>query len=161
MKAERIDTVRGYRLDFSSDTVYLNYTFAEKAQKDFLSAEAKRLREIKEAFPSIHVIVEAGRKITSTRPTKRLTYENMETYIGTMENSTALMKEFTKVKSQSKVEPSPYKFVRDWFETQFPEYKKAKVFQEAKKEQDAPAPESANVTEFPASEQENSTKESA
>ena len=130
MKSIRSDEVRGYRIDFSCDTVYLNYTFAAKAMRDFLSPEAKRLKEIKEAFPSISVVVEAGRKITTARRTKRLKYENMEAYIGTMENADELLAEFEIVKLQSKVQASPYKFVRDWFETQFPNYREAKIFRE-------------------------------
>lgn len=134
MKKTRSDSVRGYRIDFSCDTVYLNYSFAAKATRDFLSPEAKRLREIKEAFPTMSVVVEAGRKITSTRPTKRLTYENMEAYIGTMENADELLTQFNIVKQQSKAQRSPYKFVRDWFETQFPHYKEASAFHDDESE---------------------------
>lgn len=129
MKTTRKDSVRGYRVDFSCDTVYLNYSFAAKAQRDFLSPEAARLREIKAAFPSIRVMVEAGRKITTARRTKRLTYKNMEAYIGTMDNAEVLLKQFETVKQESKAQRSPYKYVRDWFEAQFPNYKKAKAFQ--------------------------------
>ena len=137
MKKTRSDAVRGYYIDFSCDTVYLNYSFAAAAEKDFLSPEAKRLRAIKKAFPSFEVVVKAGRKITTTRKTKRLTYENMEGYIGTMDNAAELLKAFETVKQESKVQKSPYKYVRDWFEAQFPNYKEAKVFQEEKK-QEAP-----------------------
>ena len=130
MKKTRTDNVRGYRIDFSCDTVYLNYTFAAAAERDFLSSEAKRLREIKEAFPAFKVVVKAGREITATRRTKRLTYENMEEYISTFDNADELLAEFEITKKQSKSSPSPYKFVRDWFEARFPNYKTASVFTE-------------------------------
>lgn len=130
MKQVRTDKVRGYRIDFSCDTVYLNYTFAAAAERDFLSSEAKRLREIKEAFPAFKVVVKAGREITTTRRTKRLTYENMEEYISTFDNADELLAEFEITKKQSKSSPSPYKFVRDWFEARFPNYKTASVFTE-------------------------------
>lgn len=130
MKKTRTDNVRGYRIDFSCDTVYLNYTFAAAAERDFLSSEAKRLREIKEAFPAFKVVVKAGREITATRRTKRLTYENMEEYISTFDNADELLAEFEITKRQSKSSPSPYKFVRDWFEARFPNYKTASVFAE-------------------------------
>ena len=150
MKKTRSAAVRGYYIDFSCDTVYLNYSFADAAEKDFLSPEAKRLRAIKKAFPSFEVVVKAGRKITTTRKTKRLTYENMEIYIGTMDNAAELLKAFETVKKQSKKENSPYKYVRDWFETQFPNYKEAKVFQEEKKQEaSAPDTKSENITEVP------------
>ena len=130
MKKTRTDNVRGYRIDFSCDTVYLNYTFAAAAERDFLSSEAKRLREIKEAFPAFKVVVKAGREITATRRTKRLTYENMEEYISTFDNADELLAEFEITKRPSKSSPSPYKFVRDWFEARFPNYKTASVFAE-------------------------------
>lgn len=130
MKKTRTDNVRGYRIDFSCDTVYLNYTFAAAAERDFLSSEAKRLREIKEAFPAFKVVVKAGREITATRRTKRLTYENMEEYISTFDNADELLAEFEITKRQSKSSPSPYKFVRDWFEARFPNYKTASIFAE-------------------------------
>lgn len=161
MKTVRADAVRGYRLDFGSDTLYLNYTFAEKAEKDFLSAEAKRLRQIKKAFPTIQVVVEAGRKIITTRPTKRLTYKNMEIYIDTLDNAEEMLTLFDKIKRKSKVELSPYKYVRDWFEAQFPGYKFAKVFQETTETDNSAAVKGDKVMEFPTAEQENSQKESA
>ena len=115
--------------------MYLTYSFAAAAERDFLSPEAKRLRAIKKAFPAFQVVVKAGRKITTARKTKRLTYENMEGYIGTMDNAAELLKVFETVKQQSKTQPSPYKHVRDWFESQFPNYKEAKIFQEEKKQE--------------------------
>ena len=130
MKKAHSDEVRGYRIDLTCDTVYLNYTFAAKAARDFLSPEAERLRAIKEAFPSINVVVKAGRTITTTRPTKRLKYKNMEAYIGTMDNADELLAEFETVKLRSKNQPSPYKYVRDWFEDKFPKYREAKIFRE-------------------------------
>ena len=128
MKATRVDDVRGYRIEFTSNTVYVNKKFAAAATRDFLSAEALRLREIQEAFPEICVVVKAGREITTPRRTKRLTYENMEVYIGTMDNADELLAQFELVKQKSKPQPSPYKYVRDWFEAQFPNYRDAKIF---------------------------------
>ena len=130
MKKVRADKVRGYRVDFSCDTVYLNYTFASAAERDFLSDEAKRLRQIRKAFPSFKFVVKAGRNITTTRRTKRLTYKNMEEYISTFDNADELLAEFEITKKQSKTSPSPYKFVRDWFEDKFPSYKVASIFAE-------------------------------
>ncbi|MBQ9248822.1 MAG: hypothetical protein IJ179_00470 [Oscillospiraceae bacterium] len=130
MKKVRADKVRGYRIDFSCDTVYLNYSFTSAAEKDFLSSEAIRLREIREAFPSFKVVVKAGRKITTTRSTKRLNYKNMEKYIRSFDNADEVLVEFETIKKQSKTSPSPYKFVRDWFEAKFPNYKNASIFAE-------------------------------
>lgn len=128
MKTQRNDKVRGYRIDFTTNTVYLDKRFSAAATRDFLSPEAKRLRDILAAFPEITVVVKAGREITTPRPTKRLTYANMEKYISVFENADELMKVFKQVKLMSAPLKSPYKYVRDWFAATFPDYKEAEAF---------------------------------
>ncbi len=121
MKTNRNDTVKGYSIDFAKGTITMNYKF-QKAAQDFGSPEYKRLKALIADFPEFTVVVSAGKKITSTRPTKRLTYENMEKYIGTYENADALLAKFESVKEKSAPIASPYKYVRDWFVKQFPDY---------------------------------------
>lgn len=121
MKTNRNDTVKGYRIDFVKKTITLNYKF-QKAAQDYGSEEYNRLKDLIRDLPGFTVVVSAGKKITSTRPTKRLTYENMEKYIGTYENADALLAKFESVKDASSPLASPYKYVRDWFVKQFPNY---------------------------------------
>ena len=122
MKTNRNDKVKGYKLDFSTNTLTVNYKF-HRAMSDFGSAEYLRYKEILADFPHLKVVVKAGRTITTTRPTKRLTYENMDSYIGCYENCDELRAAFAIVRQKSKVLASPYKYVRDWFEAQFPDYR--------------------------------------
>lgn len=124
MRTNRVDTVKGYKLDFATNTLTVNYKF-HRAMSDFGSPEYLRYKEILNDFPQLRVIVKAGRTITSTRPTKRLTYENMDSYIGCYENRDELKTAFTIVRQKSKLVASPYKYVRDWFEAQFPDYRNA------------------------------------
>ena len=42
------------------------------------------------------------------------------------------MEVFASVKALSQTCASPYKYVRDWFEIQFPNYKKVPVFKDGK-----------------------------
>ena len=123
--ANTSSTIKGYKLDYSSNTVYVNHKFYAEAQRNFFSPEAEMLRKIKEAFPSMKIVEKAGRNITTPRPTKRLTYENMETHIGAYDNADELMAQFETVKSLSQTCVSPYKYVCDWFIAQFPLYAKA------------------------------------
>lgn len=151
MKKQRLDAVRGYRIDFTTNTVYLDKRFTAAATRDFLSPEAKRLRDIQEAFPQITIITKAGREITTARPTKRLTYKNMEKYISAFENAAELLEVFETVKKKSAPLKSPYKYVRDWFEKTFPDYKIAKPFTEDEdkpKEKREPAP-LPDVSKYP------------
>ena len=74
------------------------------------------------------MITKAGRKITKPRKTNRLTYANMRTYISVQKNGEAYLRVLDRVIIESKVSKSPYKYVRDWFEKQFPDYKTATPF---------------------------------
>lgn len=124
MRTNRVDAVKGYKLDFATNTLTVNYKF-HRAMSDFGSPEYLRYKEILNDFPQLRVIVKAGRTITTTRPTKRLTYENMDSYIGCYENRDELRNAFAIVQQKSKLVASPYKYVRDWFEAQFPDYRNA------------------------------------
>ena len=44
------------------------------------------------------------------------------------QNADKLLAQFEVVKECSKQQPSPYKFVKDWFEDQFPKYKELPDF---------------------------------
>ena len=44
------------------------------------------------------------------------------------QNADKLLAQFEVVKECSKQQPSPYKFVRDWFEAQFPKYREQPDF---------------------------------
>ena len=123
MRKQRTDKTRGYKIDFGTNTLTLNYKFADAAFNDYGSPEYVRMKAILADFPQLKVIVEAGRKITTTRKTKRLTYDNMKTYIEQFDNAEELKAMFEKVQLMSKPLASPYKYVQDWFKAQFPNYK--------------------------------------
>lgn len=131
MKTTRSDAVKGYKLDFATNTLTINYKF-HKALSDYGSPEYNRYHAIMTDFPNLTVVVKAGREITTTRPTKRLTYTNMETYMSCFENAETLLDRFTIVQKRSKALASPYKYVRDWFQAQFPDYKESATFEEIK-----------------------------
>lgn len=124
--AKNTSTVKGYKIDFSDNTITMNYKFYKNAQ-DITSKEYKLLKSIKEDFPSITLQVEAGRKVTTTQKNKRFTYENMLRHMKSYKNSDDLIKMFETVKELSMPLASPYKYVCDWFNTQFPNYKDCMV----------------------------------
>lgn len=114
-------SLTGYKINYSNNTIIMNFKFAKSAQ-DFGSPEYNLLKALKADFPMMKTIVEAGRKITTTRPTKRLTYANIEQHIDAYMNSDELLEQFELVKQLSKPLASPYKYVCDWFYSQFPNY---------------------------------------
>lgn len=113
---------KGYKVDFSKSTITVNYTFA-KAMEEYGSDEYNTIKGILADFPQMKVVVKAGREQKTTPKNKRMTYENMERYMKTFTNAEALLNTFNDVKEMSKKEASPYKFVLDWFNAQFPNHK--------------------------------------
>lgn len=122
MRTQRC-SLKGYKINYSTNTITMNYKFAKKAQ-DFGSPEYELMKMIKEDFPMMTTVVEAGRKITSTNVKKRLTYANIEKHIKGYANADELMERFELAVQMSKPLASPYKYVCDWFKDQFPEYDK-------------------------------------
>jgi len=121
----------GYKILFNENTVIMNYKFAAAAAK-YGTPENKLMKDIRNDFPGMAEVVISGREQTSAKKNTRLTYENMETHIKVYENADEMMEVFESVKALSQTCASPYKYVRDWFEAQFPNYKKAPVFQNGK-----------------------------
>ena len=148
MKTTRNDTIRGYSIDFANKTITLNFKF-QKAAQDYGSPEYKRLKALIADFPGFTVVVSAGKKITSTRPTKRLTYDNMEKYIKTYDNAEELLAQFKRVKKASSPLASPYKYVREWFVAQFPDYNVVQIDNPTAKKEAVAIVEPENPDNYP------------
>ncbi len=117
----------GYKILFATNTVIMNKKFAAAAEK-YGTKENKLMKDIRNDFPGMAEVVVSGRECDKAKANSRLTYENMETHIRAYENSDELLEVFKTVKTLSKTCASPYKYVSDWFKAQFPDYKKAVVF---------------------------------
>ena len=114
----------GYKILFDRNTVIMNYKFAAAAAK-YGTPENVLLKNIRNDFPGMAEVVVSGREQTAPRHNHRLTYKNMEQYIGACGDSKALLAEFATVKAHSKASASPYKYVCDWFIAKFQNYKTA------------------------------------
>ena len=104
----------GYKIDYTSNTIIMNYKFAEAAGK-YGTPEYLLLKDIHNDYPDMKEIVRSGRAKKTARVNKRLTYKNMESYISSFENSAEILAEFNDVKMRSKKAASPYAYVLDWF----------------------------------------------
>lgn len=111
-----------YKIDFVNNTLTMTKAF-EDAASNPTSQEYKLLQQIRADFPGLTIIRKTRRTPKKARPTKNLTYANMEKYMSVFKNADELLAQFEVVKTCSLEQPSPYKFVRDWFETQFKNYK--------------------------------------
>ena len=121
----------GYKIDFTTNTLTMNYKF-NAASQEYGTVENKLVKEILNDFPSLSVVVKAGREVKTPNKNKRLTYANMKKHIAAYENSAELLDVFDTVEALSKSAASPYKFVSDWFVAQFPDYNKAPAFKDGK-----------------------------
>lgn len=135
----------GYKILFNENTVIMNHKFAAAAAK-YGTKENELMKKIRTDFPGMKELIVSGREQTKAKTNSRLTYENMETYIGVYENAEELLEVFESVKAMSLATASPYKYVCDWFKMQFPEYKTAPVYKDGKLS--APIIEPPKVKEY-------------
>ena len=110
----------GYKIDYTSNTIIMNYKFAEAAGK-YGTPEYHVLKNIHNDYPDMKEIVRSGRTKKTAQVNKRLTYKNMESYISSFANSEKMLSEFNDVKMRSKKAASPYAYVLAWFRNTFPE----------------------------------------
>ena len=123
--------IKGYEIDFTTNTLYMNYKFAE-ASGEYGTPEYKLLQKIRKDLPDIKMVKRAGRNAKTCNANKRLTYQNMQDYIMAQDNHEPLLASFMLARIESKCAKSPYAFVRDWFIKQFPDYQECKVFKREK-----------------------------
>ena len=72
--------ISGYRIDFTTDTLIMNYKFYAASQQ-YGSPEYNLVKSITKDFPNLTVSVQAGREVTTANKNKRMTYENMKKHI--------------------------------------------------------------------------------
>ena len=124
---------KGYKINFTTNTIIMNYTFAAAAA-EYGSEEYHILRKILLDFPEMKKVVKSGRNRRTPMKYKNLTYDNMVSFIKTFENSEELLHDFNIVRTRSNVGPNRYKYVREWFVSQFPNYLDVPTFHKENKE---------------------------
>ena len=116
----------GARYDALSHTLYLTDAFLKKASVPG-SSEYNYMRE---ARRDVTLKVEKETKSKKSAP-KTITFKQMEAYITLFDDAEKTMLEnFKKVKAMSRIQTSPYKYVKTWFEATFPHYKEQVTFDE-------------------------------
>ena len=108
-----------YKIDFVNNTLTMSKAF-EEALNNPNSEEYKLFLQLRADFPGLTIIRKTRRAPKKARPNKNLTYKHMEQYMSVFQNADELLAQFKVVRECSKQQSSPYKFVRDWFEDQFP-----------------------------------------
>jgi len=121
----------GYKILFDTNTFIMNKKFAAAAAV-YGSKENRIIRNVRHDFPGMTEIIVSGRERKKARSNNRFTYDNMEKYISVQKNAKELQATFETVKTLSKPLASPYKYVCDWFEAQFPDYSTTPTSNDAK-----------------------------
>lgn len=129
--AKEKTTVKGYKINFTNNTITVNYTF-KKASEEYGTVEYKLLKSILADFPTMTVIVKSGREKKTASKFKNLTYEKMRTYISVLDNADEMNALMDTIEAQSKSQKSPYNFVYHWFIAQFPNYNKISTLNNGK-----------------------------
>ncbi len=114
--------MKNYRIDFTHNTIIMDYTFAKAAQTIGSSAY-EELKRILADFPTMTTRVASHREQKTSHHNKNLTYTHMTRYMMSFENYDELLSEFEIIKEQSCGAKNPYSYVRTWFITTFPDYR--------------------------------------
>ncbi len=114
--------IKGYKIDYQNNLFIMNLKFQKKAA-EYGSAEYNIRKSVLADFPTMETVVRSGRTKKAPRYNKNFTYDNMYLYLSIQENSKDLIEKFVEIKKQSKGQKSPYKFVKDWFVSVFPDYR--------------------------------------
>ena len=106
----------GYNYDALNNTLTISASFAKKASK-VGSLEYNIILKMRHDFPNLTIQQEEKKE-----GKKGITFGQMEDFIALHRNADELTKLFNNVRKLSRVQPMPYKFVKNWFENRFPYY---------------------------------------
>ena len=118
--------VRGYKIDFGTNTMTMNHKFA-KASSQYGTLECLLVETIQAKFPTMRMVEVSGRQNKTCHHDKNLTFKNMETYISVQPNADELMAAYWIVRTEDAPQTSRYAHVRKWFIKQFPNYREVSV----------------------------------
>ena len=106
----------GYNYDALNNILTVSASFAKKASK-VGSLEYNIILKMRHDFPNLTIQQEEKKE-----GKKGITFGQMEDFIALHRNADELTKLFNNVRKLSRVQPMPYKFVKNWFENRFPYY---------------------------------------
>ena len=127
-----------FKFDVVSQTLTITAKFNEQMANP-MSEEYKLVMQFRADFPNL-IIVRKTHKTPSHYTTKNgekfncnqfknLTYDRMEKFISALPQNVEYMSEYTVVKNfATSVKGNGYPLVREWFMTQFPEFRKNPLF---------------------------------
>lgn len=119
------DKIVGYSYDAISNTLTMTAAFAKKASQ-LNTTEYHIVRQLRNDNPGMKIEKSAA-KAPSNRPLN-ITFAKMEEYIKQCRDSKDRLEAFKKVKTLSKIQASPYKYVKTWFLNNYANYSEQPEF---------------------------------
>ncbi len=113
----------GYTYDVTTNTLTVTADFAKKASQ-INTLEYRIIRQFRMENPGI--IIER-KTINANSSHAGIKYEDMERYMSLCRTGETYLRVFQIVKRLSNGQPNPYKYVRHWFDTLFPNYSKQPI----------------------------------
>jgi len=115
----------GYNYDAITNTLTMTASFAKKASQ-LNTPEYNTVRQLRLDNPGMK-IEKAIRKTPSNQP-MNATFAQMEGFIAKCANSEERLDVFEKIKALSKIQASPYAYVRKWFLENYANYSEQPEF---------------------------------
>lgn len=115
----------GYTYDALEDALIITEAFAKRASV-LHSAEYEIIREFRATHPGRPINL-AEKKTSNNRPLK-LSFKQMGEFIAKCRDAEARTARFEQVKALSKVQPSPYAYVKTWFLDNYANYSEQPEF---------------------------------
>ena len=108
--------MNGYKFDIATETLTVSASFEKKASC-IGSPEYNLIVKLRQDHPELKIINKEKKN-----GKKKVCYAQMEDFIKMHRNAKELMATFERVKKLSRIQPMPYKYVKEWFENRFPYY---------------------------------------
>ena len=125
MNARTNKTTTGYTYDALEDTLIITEAFAKRASV-MHSAEYEIILEFRATHPGRPINL-ADKKTSNNRPLK-LSFKQMGAFIAKCRDAEARTARFEQIKALSKVQPSPYAYVKTWFLDNYANYSEQPEF---------------------------------
>ena len=104
----------GYQIDFVENKIIVSKKFLKEAS-DVTTTAYSDLVQIRKDYPDFAIEPRQIAKRENKLTYGKLTYDSMRDYIGTKENSEAILAEYENVKKLAKFQNAQYVFVKKWF----------------------------------------------
>ena len=110
--------INSYSFDALTNTVTISKDFARKASQ-LNTSEYKTLLQLRNDNPNLKIVMRESGKAQNG---SGITFKQMEAFIKQCRDSESRIEVYERVKALSRVQRSPYKYVKDWFLTNYANY---------------------------------------